>query len=50
MSSGALAKAARGGGGVTFPEGVQEPYECGTERCGHGGGLVAGLGDLNSLS
>ena len=36
-SSWALAQAAQGGGGVTVPGGVQEPWRYGTERhSGHG--------------
>ena len=31
MSSNALAQAVQGGGGVTIPEGVPEPWRCGTE-------------------
>ena len=30
----ALAQAAQGGGGVTIPEGVPEPWGCGTEGRG----------------
>ena len=32
-SSNALAQAAQGGGGVTIPGGVPEPWRCGTEGC-----------------
>jgi len=34
----ALEQTAQGGGGVTIPEGVPEPWRCGTERCGYGHG------------
>ena len=30
----ALEQTAQGGGGVTIPEGVPEPWRCGTEGCG----------------
>jgi len=48
-----LAQAAQGGGGVTVPGGVQEPWRCGTE--GHGqwawlGGLVLDLVILEVFS
>ena len=46
-----MAQAAQGGGGVTIPGGVQEPYGCGTE--GHGQWAWwgwAGLGNLCGLS
>ena len=43
-----MAQAAQGGGGVTVPGGLAEPWRCGTERCGRwaGGG---GLGELRRL-
>jgi len=34
-SSEVLAQAVQGGGGLTASGGVQEPWRCGTERCGH---------------
>jgi len=34
--------AARGGGGVTIPGGVEEPCGCGTEGCGQWAVLVVG--------
>ncbi len=34
MSGAAVAQAAQGGGGVTVPGGVQEPWRCGTEGRG----------------
>jgi len=52
-SGGALAGAARGGGGDTVPGGVQEPCRCGTEGRGQWAwwvGLTVGLGDLKGLS
>ena len=38
-----------GSGGVTVPEGVPEPWRCGTERCGQwvwGGGLGLGIWEV----
>ena len=50
----AVAQAAKGGGRVTMPVGVQEPCRCDTEGCGQwawwGGRLGVGLDDLRSLS
>ena len=46
-------KAARGGGGVTVPGGVPEPWGCGTEGRGQWArwdGLGLGLGILEVLS
>lgn len=45
-------RAAQGGGGV-IPEGVQEPWICGTEKHGYGhggGGLAMDLGILEIFS
>ena len=36
--------AAQGGGGVTVPEGVPEPWGCGTEGCGQWAAWWGGLG------
>ena len=47
-----MAQAAQGGGGVTIPGSVQEPYGCGTEEHGLVGnidGSAVGLGDLKDL-
>ena len=47
-----LGQAAHGGGGVTVPGGIQEPWGCGTEGNGLWAwwdGLVVGLGDLIGL-
>jgi len=46
--SDAVAQDAQGGGGVTVPAGVQEPWRCGTEGCGQWawwGWAGVGLGD-----
>ena len=40
----AVAQAAQGGGGVTFPGGVQETWRCGTEGLSGHGGDVSWLG------
>ena len=48
----ALAQAAQGGGGVTVPGAVPEPWRCGTEACGHWawwGWAGVGLNDLRDL-
>ena len=37
QSGEAVAQAAQGGGGVTVPEGVQEPWRCSTEGRGEDG-------------
>ena len=45
--------AAQVGGRVTMPEGVPEPWRCGTEGCGQWvwwGGLQLGLGILEVFS
>ena len=48
-----LAEAAQGGGEVTIPGGVPEPWRCGTEGCGQWarwGGLMLDLGILEVFS
>jgi len=43
-NGGAVEQAAQGGGGVTFPGGVQETWRCGTEGLSGHGGDVSWLG------
>jgi len=42
-------QAALGGGGVTIPGGVQEPWRCGTEGRSRSAWVGVGLDDLSSL-
>ena len=48
-----MAQAAQGGGGVTIPGSVQEPYGCGTEEHGLVGNIdgkwTVGIADLRGL-
>ena len=44
-----MAQAAQGGGGVTIPITIQEPWRCGTKKRGQWGWVGVGFGDLRGL-